>query len=239
MAFRGRGGGGGGGPTLPFDIDTALQDEVAAYSNNNDNDDFTKMLYPDIKGGVRLAPLVTEQERELINIYREHNAAMRNGPLFVDEPKTGKRDAAEYNAFEEVQSYGNKKVKRGDGLPNLKKVPIVKDALPRELWDLVSDGEEDEEGGKSTKKNLDFLRKKRLDKLAQFDDGADVERTADNDDDEGEEQADEEDQVELPEDDDFSEDDDDLGNDYNAEKYFDDGDGGDDDGDDAGGDDAW
>lgn len=117
----------------------------------------------------------------------------------------------------------------------------VKELLPRELWDIVSDGEEDDdETAPPVKKNLDFLKKKRLDKLARFDDNADADGAADVDaDDADEREADDEDQVEIPEDDDFSEDDDDLGNDYNAEKYFDDGDGADDDGDDAGGDEAW
>lgn len=199
-----------------------------------------------------------------MNKWREHRTAMRHGPLFIDVPKTGKRDLAEFNAFEDVASYNSKKVKRTGGLPNLRKVPIgrhlspplpnttaalpsnfttVKELLPRELWDIVSDGEEGADNVESTKKNLAFLKKRQLDKLAQFDEGADADPTADaKDADDEVNEADEEgeDGIEEPQDDEFSEDEDDEGNDYNAEKYFDDGDGVDDDGDDGGAnDDAW
>lgn len=116
----------------------------------------------------------------------------------------------------------------------------VKEMLPRELWDVVSDGEEGDDNPDSGKKNLAFLKKKRLDKLAQFDEGAELEAGADADDDAANEaKEDDDDEPEVPVDDDFSESDDDLANDYNAEKYFDDGDGIDDDVDDAGGEDAW
>lgn len=49
---------------------------------------------------------------------------MRNGPLFIDVPVTGKRNLAEFNAFEDVATYTSKKTKRAGGLPNLKKIPI-------------------------------------------------------------------------------------------------------------------
>lgn len=116
--------------------------------------------------------------------------------------------------------------------------------LPKELWDAVNDGEE-EGGGEATKKmDLDFLKKRRLDRLAQFDEGAEGDVVAGAGDDDDEEDAnpnkkDDEDGDEVPKDDDFSENDSDFGNDYNAEKYFDDGDGADDDGDGPADEEAW
>lgn len=117
----------------------------------------------------------------------------------------------------------------------------VKELLPRELWDVVSDGEEGGDSTENTKKNLAFLKKRQLDKLAQFDDGADADAGADKDDEEINEADEEgEDAVEELQDDAFSEDEDDEFNDYNGEQYFDNGDGIDDDGGDGdAAEDAW
>jgi DNA-directed RNA polymerase III subunit RPC7 len=118
----------------------------------------------------------------------------------------------------------------------------VKELLPEELWSVVDDGEEAAEGTVAPKKNLAFLKKRRLDKLARFDDGAEVDLTADADDDDDKNGDDEgADAPEELEDDDFTEDDDDLGDDYNAEKYFSGGENNEDDGggDDGGGEDPW
>ncbi|PIA97597.1 hypothetical protein CB0940_06289 [Cercospora beticola] len=242
--FRGgRGGGRAGGAgrigAKDFEIEADLEDEITAYQNEigDGDDEWTKTLYPEMK--VYLAPPPTDREKKLVSYFRQHRNAMRNGPFFMDGPTSGKRNAAEFNAFEDVPSYANKRIRRTGGMPNLKKLPIVKELLPRELWDVISDGEEKEDG-EAPKKNLNFLKKKRLDKLAQFDD--DVDETADKDDDDemNENEDGGEDDVEELRDDDFSEDDDDLGNDYNAEQYFDNGDDIDDEGDgDGGGEDAW
>ncbi|GIZ37533.1 hypothetical protein CKM354_000097800 [Cercospora kikuchii] len=241
--FRGgRGGGRAGGAgrigAKDFEIEADLEDEITAYQNEigDGDDEWIKTLYPEMK--VYLAPPPTDREKKLVGYFRQHRNAMRNGPFFMDGPTSGKRNAAEFNAFEDVPSYANKRIRRTGGMPNLKKLPIVKELLPRELWDVISDGEEKEDG-EAPKKNLNFLKKKRLDKLAQFDD--DVDETADKDDDDelNENEGGGEDDVEELRDDDFSEDDDDLGNDYNAEQYFDNGDDIDDEGDgDGGGEDA-
>lgn len=71
-----------------------------------------------------MAPPPTAREKKMVNKWREHQTALRNGPLFINATAGSKRDASEYNAFEETKTYGNKKAKRGDGLPDLKKVPI-------------------------------------------------------------------------------------------------------------------
>lgn len=119
----------------------------------------------------------------------------------------------------------------------------VKDLLPRELWDIVSDGEEGGDSADTTKKNLAFLKKRKLDKLAQFDEAADADVGADAkdaEDDVNEADQEGEDGVEELQDDDYSEDEDDEANDYNGEQYFDNGDDADDDGDDGGAnEDAW
>lgn len=199
----------------------------------------------------------TAHEKRLVANFRKHRHNMRTGPMFSATPKADKRDPAEFNAFEDVATFSNKRTKLNEGWPDMTKVPLggsfvltsilrktwpliltaVKELIPEELWDIYGDQAEDGDGTTAPKKSLDFLKKKRLDRLAKFDENADTVPAGDDDSDN--EAADDEDQVELPQDDDFSEDDDDLGNDYNAEKYFDDGDGVDDDGDDAGGDDAW
>ncbi|EME41440.1 hypothetical protein DOTSEDRAFT_55261 [Dothistroma septosporum NZE10] len=239
-----RGGRGGGGASrlngIPFDIDPKLEEEMNAFreGEREDDDDWVKTLYPSMQ--VDLPPPPNEKEKREVNAWRQHRAAMRNGPFFMDTPLTGKRDLATFNAFEDAATYGNKRTKRTGGLPNLKHLPIVKECLPKELWDVVGDDEDGGEDAEAPRKNLAFLKKKRLDKLAQFDDGADIDAVnVDDDDEQANQDEDGGDGVEIPEDDDFSEDDDDLGNDYNAEKYFDDGDGVDDDGDDGGGEDAW
>jgi DNA-directed RNA polymerase III subunit RPC7 len=69
-------------------------------------------------------PPATASERRLIQKRREHRTAMRNGPFFIDAPKTGKRDPSAFDVFEDQASYSNKRAKRSRGLPNLKKLPI-------------------------------------------------------------------------------------------------------------------
>ena len=71
-----------------------------------------------------VAPPLTKEELEWVDIWRKNRATCRNGPYFMDESKTEKRDAAHFNAFEDNASYGNKRVKRSNALPNLKKVPF-------------------------------------------------------------------------------------------------------------------
>ena len=69
------------------------------------------------------APPPTAAEKRLVGFYRAHRTAERNGPFFMDSA-TGKRNLAEFNAFEDVATYSNKRTKRVGGLPNLKKLPI-------------------------------------------------------------------------------------------------------------------
>ncbi|USW55332.1 Putative DNA-directed RNA polymerase III, subunit Rpc31 [Septoria linicola] len=246
MSRGGRGGFGGGASRVgvvggkDFEIGADLEDQVNAYQNDigESEEDFLKSIFPHVQ--TILAPPPTEREKKQVAAFRAHRTAMRNGPLFMDAPSTGKRDAAEFNAFEDVPTYGNKRVKKAGGMPNLKKLPIVKSLLPRELMDLVSDDEEDETNEAAPKKNLNFLKKKKIDKLARFDDDADEGADKDDDDELKENEDGGEDEVEELVDDEFSEDDDDLGNDYNAEQYFDNGDDMEDEGDGEGaGEEAW
>jgi DNA-directed RNA polymerase III subunit RPC7 len=118
--------------------------------------------------------------------------------------------------------------------------------LPEELRDVVSDfdpnktNDATDSAGVSAKKNVAFLKKRRIDKLARFDESADLDAAgADKDDDEVDENDDGGEDIADMEDDHYTEDEEDLDNDYNGEKYFDDGDDIDDDGGDEGGEDAW
>ncbi|KAM3421776.1 hypothetical protein BST61_g2154 [Cercospora zeina] len=127
--FRGgRGGGNAGGAgrigAKDFEIEADLEDEITAYRNEigDGDDEWTKILYPEMK--VYLAPPPTDREKKLVGYFRQHRNAMRNGPFFMDGATTGKRNAAEFNAFEDVPTYGNKRIKRAGGMPNLKKLPI-------------------------------------------------------------------------------------------------------------------
>ncbi|KXT09757.1 hypothetical protein AC579_9326 [Pseudocercospora musae] len=240
-----RGGGAGrmGGKDLPFEVDADLENQIAQYrADQVDDEDWLRTLYPEMK--VRQPPPPSAWERQRVADYRELRRLRREGSFFIDNPKTGKRNPAEFNAFEDQPTFNNKKQKRSTGLPNLKKTVMLREFLPDELKDLApSDDEEEEARQTRVQSQMSQIKKKRVDKLARFDEGGDDDAVAADkvDDDEADENEErDEDGIDIPEDDDFSEDEDDLGNDYNAEKYFDDGDGIDDEGgDDGGGEDAW
>lgn len=70
------------------------------------------------------APLPTAAEKRLVGFYRAHRTAERNGPYFMESANAGRRNLAEFNAFEDVATYSNKRAKRTGGLPDLKKLPI-------------------------------------------------------------------------------------------------------------------
>lgn len=225
------------GQALPFDVDTALEDQVAL--NAYQNDDWTNSLFPPTN--VHMAPPATTYEKKLVQHTREINEARRNSPFFLGDA-TGKRNAANFNAFEDVNSYTNKKAKRiHSEKPDLDNVPLIREILPLELHDLVTDGDDPTVVSEARAKKLAFLKKNRIDKLAQFDEGADVDPSADDDEDDAKDgNGDGEDEVEVDSDNNFSEDDSDMGDDYNAEKYFDDGEADDDGGgDDGGGGEEW
>lgn len=114
--------------------------------------------------------------------------------------------------------------------------------FPKDCQDYIT-GQAQEDVEAVQKRKRAQLKKKRLDRLAQLDDDADVDGAAgDNDDvaDDDDDENGEDDGIGALQDDDFDEGDDDLGNDYNAEQYFENGEGADDDaGDDGGGADEW
>lgn len=252
------------GVRLPFDVDPEL--EITMYKSNNpgeDNkstdDDPHQRLFPvrhpmknharhktdtsqPYPGSVPHAPPPTAAERKLVSIYREIIAEKHAGPAFTGPPGSlkalcGKRTAAEFNPFEDQQTYGKKYERRPFRLADPKKRKWQAPQLfPRELWEHIGYDPEAGEDEQQPRKKIVLNKKSNLDKLARFDDDAEGGAGAE----EAEEEvvvADEdgEEDVEPPRDDDFSEDEDDDANDYNAEQYFDDGE---DDHDEGGGDDG-
>ncbi|KAK0263620.1 DNA-directed RNA polymerase III subunit C31 [Friedmanniomyces endolithicus] len=235
------------GVRLPFDVDPEL--EITMYKSNHpgeDNkstdEDPRQRLFPPYPGSVPHAPPPTAAERKLVSIYREIIAEKHAGPAFTGPPGSlkalcGKRTAAEFNPFEDQQTYGKKYERRPFRLADPKKRKWQAPHLfPRELWGHIGYDPEAGEDEQQPRKKIVLNKKSNLDKLARFDD--DAERGA------GAEEAEEElvvadedgeEDVEPPRDDDFSEDEDDDANDYNAEQYFDDGE---DDHDEGGGDDG-
>ncbi|KAK1066552.1 DNA-directed RNA polymerase III subunit C31 [Friedmanniomyces endolithicus] len=252
-----RGGRGGFGPRsgpgmmtgvrLPFDVDPEL--EIAMYKSNNPGDDNKstdedphQRLFPPYPGSVPHAPPPTAAERKLVSIYREIIAEKHAGPAYTGPPGSlkalcGKRTAAEFNPFEDQQTYGKKYERRPFRLADPKKRKWQAPHLfPRELWEHIGYDPEAGEDEQQPRKKIVLNKKSNLDKLARFDDDAEGGAGAE----EAEEEVvvaddDGEEDVEPPRDDDFSEDEDDDANDYNAEQYFDDGE---DDHDEGGGDDG-
>ncbi|KAF2766487.1 hypothetical protein EJ03DRAFT_178345 [Teratosphaeria nubilosa] len=126
MAFRGgfnsasrNTGGMMGGQKLPFDIDAGLDDEIAKYRDEDTKKEALakdpKELYPPYPGGVPRAPPVTAREKQMVRRYREYIAQRHAGPLYTGPPGTvakmqagSKRSAADFNAFEDQETYGKK-----------------------------------------------------------------------------------------------------------------------------------
>ncbi|KAK5732867.1 DNA-directed RNA polymerase III subunit C31 [Elasticomyces elasticus] len=231
--FGGRGGGAGmmAGAKLPFDVDPEL--EVAQY----DPAELTKptdehplqRLFPPYPGSLPNVPPPTAAERKLVSIYREIIAEKHASPAYTGPPGSlkalcGKRTAAEFDPFEDQQTYGKKYERRPFRLADPKKRKWQAPHLfPKELWEHIGYNPDAGEDEQQPRKKIVLNKKATLDKLAKFDE--DTEGGANAEDAEEEAvNADEDDaDVEAPRDDDFDEDEDDDANDYNAEQYFDDG----------------
>ncbi|KAH9845644.1 DNA-directed RNA polymerase III subunit RPC7-like [Teratosphaeria destructans] len=254
MAFRGGFNGGSrntggmmGGQKLPFDIDAGLDDEIAKYRDEDPKKEALakdpKELYPSYPGGVPRAPPVTAREKQMVRRYREYTPSATRDPCTQARParspkmQTGsKRSAAEFNAFEDQETYGKKFQKtEWNGGPDLTKHKFAQPHLfPKDLWTTIGYNPAADPAQANRRKKLTLARPSIVDKLARFDDDA-----ADHDDVEGEEDeavgAGEDEDGEAADelqDDDFEEDEDDGNDDYNAEQYFD---GGDDDFEEGGG----
>ncbi|KAK3068639.1 DNA-directed RNA polymerase III subunit C31 [Teratosphaeriaceae sp. CCFEE 6253] len=245
MSRGGRGGFGGprnmagtmSGVALPFDVDPDLESEIRKHHNGNTTEEAKKAeeaagqdVYPPYPGGVPRAPPVTAREKRLVQIYREMQAEKHASPAYTGPPGSlkalcNKRTAADFNAFEDQQTYGKKYEKKPFRLADPKKRKWQAPHLfPKDLWETIGYNPDANEDEQAPRKKIVLNSKATLDKLARFDEDAEAGGAKDDDDDEhvnAEEDADAE--AEAPKDDDFSEDDDDDGNDYNAEQYFDDG----------------
>jgi len=175
-----------------------------------------------------VAPKPTAREKKMVTMYRELIAEKHASPSYTGPPGSlkalcGKRTAAEFNPFEDQQTYGKKFERKPFRLADPKKRKWQAPHLfPTELWAHIGynpDAGEDEQ----PRKKIVLNRSTNLDKLAKFDEDADGGVNGEAEDAEEEPQLDEdaEADVEAPRDDDFSEDEDDDANDYNAEQYFD------------------
>lgn len=185
---------------------------------------------------------------------RELRAKQHASPFYTGPPGTvekmmrgEKRSAAEFDAFNDQPTYGKRFEAKEFKMSDPKKcqyldsqfsvsfsnVIVVKFAdpsiLPRELWDTFGITEADMNGGNAHSERKIFLGNSIKDKLAKFDDDADDDEEA-QEDEVGEAGDDEEPDDEQQQETDF-EDAEDENDDYNAEQYFSDGSG---DGEDAG-----
>lgn len=182
-------------------------------------------------GGVPRAPPITKKEREIINIKREMIARHHASPLYTGPPGTLdqirgiKRSAADFNAFEDQETYGKKFEKKPFKFADFTKYKWQAPHLfPKELWSTMGYNPDAVEDPSAPKKKL-ALNNTIMDKLARFDEDAEERGIADGEAKDGDDDAeggdeDEEAEPEGPQDDDFDEDDEDEGDDYNAEQYF-------------------
>jgi DNA-directed RNA polymerase III subunit RPC7 len=179
---------------------------------------------------VPIAPPPTAQEKKLVQIYREIIAEKHASPAYTGPPGSlkaicGKRTAADFDPFTGQQTYAKKYERKPFRLADPKKRKWQAPHLfPKELWEII--GYNPNAGdNEQPRKKIVLNKRTNLDKLARFDD--DAEEGVNGVDEEPEDVINPEDDaedVEAPRDDDFEdEEEDDDKNDYNAEKYFDDG----------------
>ncbi|KMU84713.1 hypothetical protein CIHG_02497 [Coccidioides immitis H538.4] len=209
-----RGGGGARGRRLPG-AEFSWQSEPGAEADTAPTPLFPKYKVP------RAKPL-TPLEDSQVDYYRKLREAIHDGPFYVvlsgppSYGKGGQPQRAQFDPFQGMATYGQRYLKKARTLPKLSAVPFER-------------GFEDDEEEEA----VDAARKRRaVDE--EGDEGSDVDRRGDTDD-----EAVLEDEGEGEEeivDDDFEEDEEDMGGDYNAEQYFDAGDEVDDYGDGDGGD---
>jgi DNA-directed RNA polymerase III subunit RPC7 len=156
----------------------------------------------------------------------------------------GSRGKADIDPFISVETYSQKYNPPKRTLPNLKPVILDKKLFPQELW-ITLDGEE----GREVKRHLDSVMQKKAEAETMADPTLStskdlnkllletIKRVAGEEDNDGEaEEVEKETGPDEEEDYDYEEDEGDMGGDYDAEKYFDDGENDEEDGE-AGGDD--
>lgn len=82
---------------------------------------------------VHMAKPASAYEKRLVQLTRETNEDRRNGPFYLGDA-TGKRDASTFNAFEDVDSFSNKRAKRiRSQKPDLDNVPLSTSSSPISL----------------------------------------------------------------------------------------------------------
>ncbi|TVY19974.1 hypothetical protein LARI1_G002627 [Lachnellula arida] len=246
MSFRGGRGGFGGRGGLKgatWEQDEGLEAEARKIRQNKG----AKIgLFPEHPTGanVKKPKPLTAREKCQIRHLKTLQEQIHRGPLYsqptkrnVDNPikifgedqfnaQYGSDKKATMDPFTEgVETYSDRYAPPKNLVPKLSGRPFNNRLFPEELWSTLN-GEEDNVkrqktltlNGSRTRQKLKDPASKKADILARID-----ALTAGDDD---LEELDEDEQEEEPMDDDF--DDDELGDDYNAEQYFDNGDDNDD-----------
>ncbi|KAF8434643.1 DNA-directed RNA polymerase III, subunit Rpc31 [Terfezia claveryi] len=224
----GRGGFSAGGRDIPFEIDPNLKPDFAPSE-----------LFPPNPPPVQTA--LSKEERIYIARFREFRDKVSNGPFFTVMAK--KRGLE--NPFEEIERFSRKYERKRRKVPKLDARPYVFEFFPPELHTTLDPNHTVSTDAKSkvTTKRLHFSS------LEAFNDDSTADPLLNEDEEdegrvkegEGEDDAgakgdDEEEEEEEEDEDQFQ---DDMEGDYNAEQYFDSGEG-EGWGDDGGGDDdGW
>ncbi|KAF5878836.1 putative dna-directed rna polymerase iii subunit protein [Botrytis fragariae] len=243
MAFRGgRGGARGGGiKGATWEHDATLKLDFTP------SEDYPR--HPNLK---RPSPL-TPQERTQVKYYRTLRDKIHRGPLYTHSTKRdtdapvrtfgekqfneqyGRQTKADFDPFLGVETYSMKYQRKKRAIPLVSGMNFNKEFYPQELWSVLS-GEEE---AKTAKDNAALAAMGEEDPsektralLAKIQQATGVEGA------EGEEELGEE-EIEEEQDNDYEDDEEDMGGDYDAEQYFENGEDDDDDGGDGGGGDDY
>ncbi|KAF2661186.1 hypothetical protein K491DRAFT_480636 [Lophiostoma macrostomum CBS 122681] len=201
------------------------------------------------------APPPTEYEKSRYQWHKEILERRRNGPLFTilnDGMKSGlkRRDnekppteAQLFNPFTDNLTYSAKYHKEKRKLPRFDQIRINKNLFPRELWGVIGATEDDDDAQPTKKRKVGPIAKDsslaRIEKALEKQEkqAKKMKQERDDDAEDFDEEDDEEDKQDGVNDEDnwsgASSDSEESNDDYNAERYFDNGD--DDDGDDGDG----
>ncbi|KAH8601641.1 DNA-directed RNA polymerase III, subunit Rpc31 [Bisporella sp. PMI_857] len=249
----GRGGRGRGG--------LVLKGATFEYDKDAKLDDKPNELFPKHPNLVKpRAP--TDTEARILRNHLAVQSTVHFGPLYTDPTRRdpdapaltfsedqfnkqyGVNSKADFDPFSAADKYTKKFIRPKRTLPDLKNgVKLDKDMFPEELWDVLG-GESGEkikaDIAKAQAKKANFLDAMNR-AMATSADKEDtktstiLDRLAEEEEREGEDDDDSDAADEEPQDDDFEDDED--GGDYDAEQYFNDGEGDDDLDGDGGGDD--
>ncbi|KAI5811327.1 DNA-directed RNA polymerase III, subunit Rpc31 [Peziza echinospora] len=216
----GRGGfGGGGGRDMPFEVDPNLKPDFAPSE-----------LFPPNPPPIQSA--LSKEERAYVARFREFREKVCNGPFYT---VLGKKRGLE-NPFEEVERFSRKYERKKRKAPKLDAIPYVIEFFPPELHSTLDPTNTTNQASAKSKpaKRLYFSTLDTFaDELTSADnillnDDEDDETKPKNEENEGDEDTgakDEDDDEEEEDEEDEDQFQDDMEGDYNAEQYFEDGEG--------------